>query len=156
MLQQRRDREKVLLLGLGGGDVVKLITNYQTNVTMTVVELENEVVQVAKDYFGITPSENLQIITEDAKAYLERNKQNYDLIIVDLYDGDGIPKFVTTKKFLIDVKRTLEPCGQAIFNYASHSFRVRDFASFERKLKKIFSVVEQIRIWGHTFYVMQK
>ncbi|MFH2085756.1 MAG: fused MFS/spermidine synthase [bacterium] len=153
VLERRGKAKNVLLLGLGGGDVVKQLTSQHTHGKIVVVELEAEVVRVAKDYFGIIPNEKLQIVTEDAKTYVKRNKQRYELVIVDLYSGDGVPKFVETKRFLSDVKRAITLDGQAIFNYASHSFREDDFVCFEKLLNGVFTSVNRLKVWGHTFYV---
>ncbi len=147
--------QRVLLLGLGGGDLVKLLTTYHTNVMITAVELEPSVIQVARDSFGVTESESLTIVVGDAQAYMQTNRATYDVVIVDLYDGDTVPSFVPQPAFLSAIARSLCPGGQAIFNYASHSFNEYDFVSFEKKLRRIFASVEQKKIWGHTFYLVR-
>ena len=138
-----------LILGLGGGDTVKILGS---DYTVTVVELEAEVVRVAREYFGIKSSPTRSILIQDAKDFVARNHTKYDLVIVDVYDGDGIPLFVRGQKFLKDICRASKPTGKVIINYASHSFKERDFTQFEKKLKQIFPQVELIKIGGHTFY----
>ena len=144
--------QKVLLLGLGGGDVVKILTSQHTNKLITAVELEPEVIAVAREYFGIAPSEKLVILAEDAKLFMARNARQYDLVVVDLYSGDGVPEFVENEQFLREIARALAPRGVAIINYASHSFGKSEFEKFENKLKKVFAHVTKRVIWGHTFY----
>lgn len=151
--------ETVLLLGLGGGDVVKILTSQHTCLAgrqasklITAVELEPEVIAAARVYFGMVPNEKLIILAEDAKQFMERNERQYDLVVVDLYSGDGVPKFVESEQFLREIARALAPRGVAIINYASHIFGKAEFEKFENKLKKVFSHVTKRVIWGHTFY----
>jgi spermidine synthase len=153
-MRLRRDKHyKILLLGLGGGDIVKILRKRGILFEADIVELEQEVIDIAKQYFFVVPDDQIRIYAEDAKTYVADNTNHYDLVVVDLYGGDSIPKFVETKEFLTHVATALSPSGQAIFNYASHSFREQDFVSFEKQLQQIFTSVQQQKIWGHTFYL---
>lgn len=144
---------KMLVLGLGGGDIVKLLTNCQPNFQVTAVEIDQEIAQVAEKYFGIKESRRLRIIIEDAEKYMRANKIKYDLVIVDLYNGDGVPGFVSSAQFLREVAKALKPTRLAIFNYASHSFRERDFWLFEQKLQRVFADHKQYKHCGHPYYL---
>lgn len=155
-IDQLPNNGSALLLGLGGGDVIKILTRKNPNLTITAVELESEVIAVADRYFGIKEGERLEIVVQDAKVYVERNRRKYDSVIVDLYSGDDVPKFVTSKKFLQDLGKSLKPKAEVIFNYASHSFRDNDFAEFERKLKSVFGSVTRLKTWGHTYFLASK
>jgi len=41
----------------------------------------------------------------------------------------------------------------AVFNYASHRFREKDFELFEKQLKKVFTKTSQVKFRGHPFYI---
>src|SRR3989339_1832703 len=56
-----KPNQKVLLLGMGGGDIIKLLTSYQPTTKITAVEIVEELVEVAAKHFGITQNENLNI-----------------------------------------------------------------------------------------------
>ncbi len=142
-----------LVLGLGGGDLAKILEKRWPNWFITFVELESEVVLVAEKYFGVGNTVGRKIVVADAEKYMTKNITKYNLVIVDLYSGDDVPKFVAGDKFLRQVALALTPHGKAIFNYASHSFRENDFAEFEKKLHKYFSQVEKLKSWGHTYYL---
>jgi spermidine synthase len=146
-------KSKILVLGLGGGDIARILEGINANWHLTMIELEPEVVVVAKQYFGITDTVHRSIVVANAKKYMESNIKKYALVIVDLYSGDSIPTFVISNKFLVNVRHALRKEGLAIFNYASHSFRDNDFSLFESKLNKIFSKVIKKVYWGHTFYI---
>lgn len=143
-----------LMLGLGGGDVVDIIAKYTPMQHTTVVEIDSTVIKVAKEYFDIGNDRRRTIIQADAEKYLSDNRRKYDLIIVDLYDGDAVPTFVATDKFLWNISKSLDPHGYAIINYASHSFGKSNFDVFESKLEKVYSKIDKIIDWGHTYYVV--
>ena len=151
-----KPNQKVLLLGMGGGDIIKLLTSYQPTTKITAVEIVEELVEVAAKHFGITQNENLNIKIADAKDYMQKNKDIFDLVIVDLYSGDDVPKFVTSQTFLAQIAAATGKHGQTIFNYASHGFKREDFELFESKLCNVFDSVKKIKIWGHMYYLASK
>lgn len=142
-----------LVLGLGGGDLVKLLDLAQPNWDTTYVEIERQVIEIAIRFFGISETEKRKIVIQDAKLFMATNKHKYDLIIVDLYSGDEVPRFVSSDPFMRDIARAMNPMGMTIFNYASHSFRDNDFKSFENKLHKFFANVTVDKYIGHPFYL---
>lgn len=146
---------KLLLLGLGGGDIIKIVHRQKPTVKITAVEWEKEVANVAKKYFGITVSTTLKVVVADAKAYMARNKSTYDIVVVDLYSGDQVPHFVESDAFLQRIVKAMHPGGCVVFNYASHNFTKADFAVFETKLRSHFSHVKKLSRWGHTFYLAE-
>lgn len=154
-LDQFPEAGSVLVLGLGGGDIAKLFEKIKPEWHSTFVEIEPQIVKIAKTYFDVGNNSKRRIITTDAKLYIEKNKNKFDLIIVDLYIGDNVPDFVTSMLFLKNINLSLKPRGYALFNYASHSFQKDDFVSFENKLKKVFAEVKLLKYMGHNFYLTQ-
>jgi spermidine synthase len=153
MVEDLPRRGSALVLGLGGGDLACILDKLRPGWKTVFVELEPEVVQVAEEYFGIGTTNERTIVVGDAQIYMERNLKKHDLVIVDLYSGDDVPTFVSGGKFLGEIVKALKPGGKAIFNYASHSFRDKDFAVFEGKLKSAFGSVTTLKTWGHTYYL---
>ncbi len=145
---------QVLVLGLGGGNLAKIFEHEMPLTKTTFVELEKEVVEVAKNYFGISENIMRKIIVNDAKIFMRKNRSKYDLIIVDLYGGDDVPSFVSSRIFLNQISQSLKKNGSTIFNYASHSFRKNDFLAFEAKLQTHFAKLKRINYVGHNFYLV--
>ena len=146
-------QSKVLLLGLGGGNVITLLRSLLNDASYTAIELEPEVVRVAQKYFGIGEFPKLQIVVRDAASFIHDNRTDFDLIVVDLYSGDDIPTFVSSNKFLKGLSSSLRVQGKVIINYASHNFKSQDFAKFEKALSKHVTLVTQLKTWGHTYYL---
>lgn len=142
-----------LVLGLGGGDVANIIEKIQPKWKVTFVELEQEIADIASKYFGIKTTCNRSVVIGDAKNFMAENTAKYNMIIVDLYNGDQVPKFVSSPYFLKNISSALNRKGLVIFNYASHAFNEKDFAVFTFKLSKVFGDVQQYKYIGHPFFL---
>ena len=83
---------EILLLGLGGGSVIKTLRNdYKYRKNITALEIDPIIIQLANDEFNIRKSENLHIICEDAHTFMKHNTKKFNLIILDLYIDVEVP-----------------------------------------------------------------
>ena len=126
---------KVLILGLGGGTVSKLIKKYWPQSEITGVEIDPVMVELGKKYLGLG---NAEIIIQDAYEFIEKNKEKYDLVIVDLYIGDEFPNKFEDEDFL----KLLTKNKLVIFNRLYFGEKRKEAVKFGKKLEKIFSKVE--------------
>lgn len=124
--KQEKLFKKGLVLGVGGGDVVRLIQSSFPKVSITAVELDPVMIDIAKNNFGTT-SKNTRFIIEDAQNFINENVRKYDLIICDLYIGRFNPKFSREKIFLKKIAKSLNKDGLILFN-----------AHYDRKFQKDF------------------
>lgn len=95
--------KKVLILGLGAGSSAKLISKRWPTAKITGVEIDPVVIKIGKDYFKTAENKNLKIVNADALKFvsaLNLKPKTYDLILVDCYLGDQVPKNLTTNAFL--------------------------------------------------------
>jgi SAM-dependent methyltransferase len=112
-LVQRKDKwQRGLVLGLGGGAVVKAL--YNKNFSVTAVELDERVVKVARQYFLLP--DKVKIITDDARHALSQLEGPFDLIVVDLFTGENTPSHVLSKESLAKMKSLLAKNGKIAFN----------------------------------------
>lgn len=81
-------RPRVLLLGLGGGSVLRLIRALVPTAELHAVELSAEVVEVARRDFALDAL-RARVHVDDAARFLTRasNRGRYDLVIDDVYAG---------------------------------------------------------------------
>ena len=83
----------VLLLGLGGGSVVKsLREKFNYTGSIHAIELDAKVIAIAESEFGISNSQNLSIEQGDALSFVKHCSSKYDLIIVDLFIDTLVPE----------------------------------------------------------------
>jgi spermidine synthase len=96
--------ERVLVVGLGGGSLVKFILHHFPKCVIDVVEYREDVVKVAHGYFGVPDNDpRLNIHVGDGYLYTQdrfyQSDANYDLILVDAYDHTGMAASVGAQAF---------------------------------------------------------
>ncbi len=113
--------KKILLLGLGGGNVVKLLQEKYPDALITVVEWDEVMITLAKKIGLFSHNENVKIICSDAFVILPTLKESYDLIIIDLFTGEIPPQEMTYSEVLLDCRRLLQSKGLLLVNFYRHS-----------------------------------
>lgn len=113
-----KEMNSVLILGLGAGSVLHTLRQeigYQNPITS--IELDPAVLYTAKKYFELDRFENHQIIQTDAFEFVLKNhNQQYDLIVVDLFQDISMPSFLFEKYFVDKLKLMLNLNGFILFN----------------------------------------
>ena len=79
-------RRRVLILGLGGGSVARVVRAIAPGAHMVGVERHPEVVAAARDHLGLDGL-GLEIVVDDALAYLRREGRTFDAVIEDVFVG---------------------------------------------------------------------
>ncbi|OGG02013.1 hypothetical protein A2W14_07295 [Candidatus Gottesmanbacteria bacterium RBG_16_37_8] len=133
-------RPSALLLGLGGGDVVRLISKKYPRIKITAVEIDPVMIEVAKKYFNLERSANLSIIKNDAAVFLKKNKKKFDFIIVDLFIGRFNPQNFRRRPFLLSLKKSLTSHGLALYNSHYDQEKREEFAEFYKICRQVFPV----------------
>ena len=105
--------KSALVLGLGAGEVPRMLSN--KGMEVTVVDINPNTLRAAKEYFHYKPNKT-KIIFEDARTFVKNCVSNYDLTILDLFQADGMPEHVMTKEFFKDTKTCLTNNGILILN----------------------------------------
>ncbi len=108
--------EKALFVGLGGGSMPRVMAKHYPDVAIDVVEIDPDVVEVAKKYFFFEPTPQMKVFVQDARRFLRRHSKKYDYIFLDAYNDASIPFHLTTKEFFQIVKEHLEPGGWVAAN----------------------------------------
>lgn len=137
---------KCLVLGLGGGTVLKSITSQYPNVVIIAVEIDPEIVTIAKKHFELDNQYNLKIIIANACEWVKKakHKQSFDLIVVDLYIADSNPDCSRTLQFLLHLKNLLEKSGVILYNSHFQNNNPFEFQDFKKLSSSIFSNVEEL------------
>ncbi|MDP2181860.1 MAG: fused MFS/spermidine synthase [Actinomycetota bacterium] len=113
------DAKRVLVLGLGGGTLVKRMWRDYPQMSIDAVEIDPVVVEVSQRYFGLPDDPRIRVFAEDARRYIQRTNETYDIIVIDAYYADGLPFHLTTTEFLGEVKARLAPDGVVAYNVIS-------------------------------------
>jgi spermidine synthase len=108
--------KRMLMIGLGGGSISTYLGRAMPDAAIDTVEIDPGVITAAKKYFGIRETTRVRYLDGDGRVYLNRNRNLYDLILVDAFQGGYVPFHLLTKEFYTLVKQRLTPTGAAAFN----------------------------------------
>lgn len=108
--------KKVLLLGLGAGSVVKILQEIDCKIDIIGVDIDQAMVAAGKKYFHLQDGAKLKIIIADAEFFVAQEKNQFDLIIFDIFQGDRTPEKFLQLSFLVELARLLPFQGKIIFN----------------------------------------
>ncbi len=109
-----------LVLGLGGGSLVRFLRHHFPTCKIDAVEQRPDIVRLAKAYFQIRPGPELSIHVADAGEFLNhpnaRASEGYDVIFVDTYDNAGLSDSVLGYAFFTHCRRLLSNRGTIVVN----------------------------------------
>ena len=104
-------------------------------VDVTTVDIDPASLRAATELFGFDPGKVTRV-QADARTYLRSCENGYDVVIVDLFHGDGVPDYLITRDFFRDLKRCLGPDGIAVFNTFADLENPRAYAHFLTTLRR--------------------
>jgi spermidine synthase len=116
--------ETILVAGLGGGSIPMTLNNLFPEAKIDVVEIDQAVVNVAKEYFFFEENDNMKVTVKDARVFVKRaalRGRKYDYIVLDAFGGDYIPEHLLTREFLGEVKTIMAVDGVLVANTFSTS-----------------------------------
>jgi spermidine synthase len=108
--------KRILMIGVGGGTIPTYLGRFMPEAQIDSVEIDPGIIKVAKDYFGIVETPRLRYIANDGRVFLNRNKETYDVILLDAFLNGYVPFHLLTKEFFTLLKERLTPGGVAAFN----------------------------------------
>ena len=118
LFQPRPDH--IIMVGLGGGSLVKFCHRYMPHSRITVLELRADVIAL-REQFAIPPDDaRLRVVHADAAQYLAGLRGCADVLLVDGFDTEGMPSALGSARFYADCRRTLRPGGVLVANLFSY------------------------------------
>ncbi len=103
--------KSILLIGLGGGSLVKFIHRNFPACKIDAIERREHVVKLAYGYFQLPKNENINIHIADAGHYVAATKKRYDAILVDAYDSSGMSDDINNTTFFSNCRDRLTASG---------------------------------------------
>jgi len=142
--------KEILVIGAGDGGVARELTRYQTVENIDMVEIDEMVIEVSKQYLPITScgfnDSRVNINCQDALKYIRTCSNKYDLIIVDSTDPFGPGEGLFTKEFYGNCFNALKEDGILVNQhecpfYDSYSF------SMQRAHKSIYEIFPVCKVY---------
>lgn len=111
-----REPDDVLFIGLGAGSMPGYFSKYYPEASIDIVEIDPEILKVAREFFFFRESSNMNIHISDGRVFVKRTPRKYDIIFLDVYHSGHIPFHLTTVEFLKEVKSRLRQGGVVVSN----------------------------------------
>ena len=125
------DPERILIIGLGGGTLPMALRDILPSAVIDTVEIDEAVVRVAKRFFDFAEDDQNRVYVQDARVFGKRaalRGEQYDLIILDAFDGEYIPEHLMTVEFLSEMRGLLSDDGVLVANTFASS-KLYDYES---------------------------
>jgi spermidine synthase len=106
----------ILFVGGGGFTGPKNFLQIYPDTKIDVIEIDSDVIDVAKTYFNLESSPRLQIFNDDARKHLSMFDKKYDLVVLDAYATNYVPYHLMTHEFFQILEKRLEPDGVVVSN----------------------------------------
>ncbi len=136
--------KNIMIVGLGGGTLPLALNEIFPQAKIQTVEIDPAVIGVAKRFFNFTETAKNKIIQQDARVFAKRaalQKQQFDLIILDAFNGDYIPEHLMTQEFLTEVQNLLSPDGVLVANtFASSDLYAHESNTYKEVFGKFINL----------------
>jgi spermidine synthase len=111
--------QRVAVLGNAGGTIARAYGEYWPDAEIDGVEIDPAVTEAGRRYLGLGDNPRLRVYDADARPFLRRTDEKYDLIVVDAYHQPYVPFYLATREFFRLVRQRLAPGGFVALNVAT-------------------------------------
>ncbi|WP_371376436.1 spermidine synthase [Thalassotalea aquiviva] len=151
--------KSVLIIGLGGGTLSNTLLRLYPDITIDNVEIDPAIIRVAKEYFDFKQSKKVKAIAQDGRIFIKRamrqNKQ-YDLIILDAFNGEYIPEHLLTKEFLQETDSLLSAQGVLVANtFSTSELFHHETATYHHVFGDFYSLINP-KVFGNRIIMVVK
>lgn len=145
LAEYRFKPKNCLVLGVGGGTVIKELINNYPLLNIKGVEIDPVMIEIGQKHFGLGMHKNIEIVARDAVDFVSYEKgRKYDLIIVDLYIGLFNPVSTRSASFLMNLKRIMTSDGVVFYNAHYRKTQSDEFEKFVNLAGSIFRRVKEV------------
>jgi spermidine synthase len=110
-----RPPRRIAILGNAGGTTATAYGKLFPGTVVDAVEIDAELSEIGRRWFHMR-GPNLRLHHEDARPYLRRTDERYDMIALDTYRQPYIPFYLTTREFFELARDRLAPGGVVVVN----------------------------------------
>ena len=141
-----KNPKKVLIIGGGDGGALEETLKHKVE-EVVMVEIDKKVVDLSKKYLpsiskNAFKDKRAKLIIGDGKAFIEKNTNAFDVIILDLSDPDGPAKELISLIFYKNVKKCLKRDGVISIQSGSFSVQPKLVSTIYNRIKKVFPFYE--------------
>lgn len=108
---------RALLIGMAGGTLCMELKSmgFQTDI----VEIDPRMPKLAEKYFGFNP-EGFDIYIDDGRHYINTTEQQYDIVIIDVVNGEVQPYHMFTRQAFENLKKRCTKDAMVVVNFQGY------------------------------------
>jgi spermidine synthase len=136
--------KSVLVMGTGLGSAVHIFRRMGYHARFTLVDYDAVILKLAMELMPDEQSKDINPICADARNFIAGHNEQYDMLIVDIFESRVVPAFVTENSFLQKCHQCISTGGIFIMNYMEN--KDGRWATLKENLDKIFptnKIIEQ-------------
>ena len=111
-----RPPRSLAIMGFGAGTTARAYERYFPQTRIDGVEIDGELVDIGRRFFGLRARDRLRTYAEDARPFLRRTRARYDAIFMDAYRQPYVPFYLATSEFFSLARDRLNPGGVVVVN----------------------------------------
>lgn len=138
---------RILVLGVGGGTLPRFLHRYYPGAVIDAVDIDPDVIEVSKTYFGLRESPTLRAHVADGRRFIEETRTPYDIIFLDAFGAHNVPAHLTTVEFLQAVRRAVRSDGVVVGNLWSTEYNPL-YNAMVRTYHEAFDAVRVVPVTG--------
>lgn len=113
--------QHILMIGLGGGSLIKYCYRHLPHTRFTVLEVDANVIALRNKFMIPADDHRLRVIHADAIEYIAHADRNVDVILLDGFNIDGVVPELNSQSFYGACQRILNPQGILVANLWSEA-----------------------------------
>ena len=118
--------ERIAMIDLGGGSLAKYCYRFLPNSSISVIENNAKVVALREHFFIPADDHRFHVTLRDGAEFVRRSTNQYDVLLVDGFDGTGQPEVLCSQAFYDDCFNALCPDGILTVNLPGTNAANRD------------------------------
>lgn len=109
-------RDRIAVLGGGAFTLPQYFARAYPGSQIDAVEIDPVLETIAIEYFGYQQPGAVQIVSEDARSFVNQAEGLYDIVVVDVYSDTSVPFSLLTVEYGESLARIVAPGGVVIVN----------------------------------------
>ncbi len=147
LLREKAPPRSLLMLGLGGGTAVRQLKHFVPHIQITALEIDPAMVDLARRYMSLDELD-INVIVEDAYAYIKTCTQTFDAVVDDVYLGGASDVFrpqAHDDALMEQLCARLKPGGVLLANLVTGSGHRRVQSRVRKAFKRHFEQVKRVK-----------
>lgn len=146
---------KILLLGIGTGSALDILSASENAFQITVIDIDPIIISLAKKYANISPVQEVAFVCSDASEWVSHHDEKFDLIFVDIFIHNITPDELKEESFLLKIKSMLNQEGNLIYSQLNDTNASKEsvkrlqiiFAQVFPNFKRLQTPGNQVFVW---------